>query len=119
MGISPFTLDYDSTKKICRQVVVSIMFLIIKVEKVCCFLYNYFMYKEKKGKVKKLYKLATRDINSEALIVAGAFAILMIVGACVIDDKRFVFVPLLFAVICFIALLVLLFRFFTEPKTAI
>jgi len=95
------------------------MFLIIKVEKFIVFLYNYFMYKEKKGKVKKLYKLATRDINSEALIVAGAFAILMIVGACVIDDKRFVFVPLLFAVICFIALLVLLFRFFTEPKTAI
>lgn len=65
------------------------------------------MHKENNGKVKKLYKLATRDINSEALIVAGAFAILMIVGACVIDDKRFVFVPLLFAVICFIALLVL------------
>ena len=67
----------------------------------------------------KRYTLATRAVGLESLIVTGVFTILMIIGACLISDKRFLFIPLLFLAVSFVAFIALLFRYFTEPKIAI
>ena len=67
----------------------------------------------------KRYTLATRDISLEALIVTGVIIILMIIWACLIEDKRFLFVPLSFLLVSTVGFILLLVRYFTEPKIAI
>lgn len=67
----------------------------------------------------KRYTLATRAINLEDLIVTGIFIALMIIWACLIKDKRFLFIPLFFLSVCFIIFILLAFRYVKEPKIAI
>ena len=67
----------------------------------------------------KRYTLATRDIDLEGLLVTGVLLVLLIVCACLVEDQRFIFVPLLFLLVSTVAFISLLFRYFTEPKNAI
>lgn len=67
----------------------------------------------------KRYTLATRNIALQDLIIIGIMVVLMIVWACLITDKRFIFIPLFFLAILMVMLISVLFRYFTEPKIAI
>ncbi len=68
---------------------------------------------------RKRYTLATRDIDLESLLVTGVLIVLIVIWACVTQDKRILVIPLFLLVVSFIAFISLLFRFFTEPKIAI
>lgn len=76
------------------------------------------MSKEKNVEVNKR-TLATRSISLEEPIVTGVFMVLMIAGACTIEDKRFIFIPLLFLAVSSVAFGRFIFRYVTEPKIAI
>lgn len=69
--------------------------------------------------VKQKYTLATKAADLESVVVSGAFSVLMIVWACLTEDKRFLFIPLICLTVAFICFVALLFRFITEPKIAI
>ena len=70
-------------------------------------------------KYEKRYTLATRDVRLDSVIVTGVIIALMIVWACLTDDKRLLFIPLFFLTVCVGIMIVLLFRLFTNPKIAI
>ncbi len=74
---------------------------------------------EKKVTSEKRYTLATRNVTLEQLIVTGGVIALMIVWACFTSDKRLLFIPLFFLVVCVCIFILLLFRWLTEPKIAI
>ncbi|MDE7215422.1 MAG: hypothetical protein K2O08_01295 [Clostridia bacterium] len=76
------------------------------------------MDKEKPDHIKR-YTLATRDIDFESIVVTGVMIVLLIVWACLTDDKRLMLIPLFFLAVCFIAFISLLFRYTREPKIAI
>lgn len=65
------------------------------------------------------YALAKRDVDLASLFVTAALVCLLSVWACLTDDKRYLFVSLVLLSVGIAALIVLLFRFFTEPKIAI
>ena len=71
------------------------------------------------GKCEKRYTLATRDVRLDSFLVTGVIIALMIVWACLTDDKRLLFIPLFFLAVCVVIMGVLLFWSFTEPKIAI
>lgn len=55
----------------------------------------------------KRYTLATRAADLESVAVSGAFSVLMIVWACLTEDKRFLFIPLICLTVafnCFVSL---------------
>lgn len=70
-------------------------------------------------KCEKRYTLATRAIGVDSFIVTSVIIILMIVWACLTDDKRFLFIPLFFLMVCVGIMGLLIFKLFTEPKIAI
>ena len=74
---------------------------------------------KKMATTEKRYTLATRNVTLEELIVTGIVIALMIVWACFTDDKRLLFIPLFFLVVCICILISLLFKWLTEPKIAI
>ncbi|MDE6408422.1 MAG: hypothetical protein K2K48_05820 [Anaeroplasmataceae bacterium] len=67
----------------------------------------------------KRYTLATRNITLEKLIVTGGVIALMIVWACFTEDKRLLFIPLFFLIVCVCIFISLMFKWLTEPKIAI
>ncbi len=54
--------------------------------------------------VKQKYTLATKAADLESVVVSGAFSVLMIVWACLTEDKRFLFIPLICLTVAFICL---------------
>lgn len=79
---------------------------------------NIIMSKEKNVQV-NMRTLATRRISLEEPIVTGIFMTLMIVWACLIEDKRFIFVPLLFLAAFIVPFVSFVVRYVVEPKVAI
>ncbi len=65
------------------------------------------------------YAIATRDVDLTSLIISGALICAMIVWACLTDDKRYLFVSLLFLFVGVVGFAVLLYRYVTEPKVAV
>lgn len=71
------------------------------------------------GNKHKRYTIATRNIDLQDLIIAGIMIVLMIIWACLITDKRFIFIPLFFLAVLIGIFISCLFRYITEPKIAI
>ncbi len=53
------------------------------------------------------------------MVLTFVAIILLIICACLINEKQFLFIPLFFIAILALAFIVLLFKFLTEPKIAI
>ena len=74
---------------------------------------------EKELVAEKRYTLATKNVTLEDLIVTSGVIVLMIIWVCFTEDKRLLFIPLFFLVVCLCILIALLFKWLTEPKIAI
>ena len=69
--------------------------------------------------MEKRFTIAKRDVDLEALIVTGVFIVLMVVWACLVEDKRLIFIPLFLMAVILFAFISLVYRFIVEPKIAI